>query len=372
MSQPAQALAIHESRPLTNPVLPLEGVREMVVYVQTVTRELMVEDEDYGNIPGVKNKILMQPGAQKLGLAFQLRPEYHESVQDHGSGHRTYDFKVVLIHRGSGQPVGEGVGSCSTLESKYRYRWDSTGRVVPQEYWEARDPEILGGPQFKPRKVQNRWQVFQQVEHPDPADYYNTCRKMAKKRAYVDAMITATACSHLFTQDLEETLPPTQASQETSSQPRPAQQQASAQERRPAPMPAATEAPPDDFDMPPIDAYDEPAPTQPAPNRSQQRPASAPGRGHSPGGRRGNLSEKQIKRAWAIAKSAGVGNPDRAIRQFQTEHGCVDGEGEPSFHAMTKEQYDEMCDVYLPNWEKHGENDNARQQRPDEDDDFPF
>ena len=44
----------------------------------------------------------------------------------------------------------------------------------------------------------------ERVEHDNPADYYNTILKMAKKRAYVDAIITATACSDIFTQDLEE------------------------------------------------------------------------------------------------------------------------------------------------------------------------
>jgi hypothetical protein len=49
------------------------------------------------------------------------------------------------------------------------------------------------------------------VEHDNPADYYNTCLKMAKKRAHVDAILTVTAASDIFTQDLEdmgEVLPP--------------------------------------------------------------------------------------------------------------------------------------------------------------------
>jgi hypothetical protein len=41
-------------------------------------------------------------------------------------------------------------------------------------------------------------------EHDNPADFYNTCEKMGKKRALVDATLTVTAASDIFTQDIEE------------------------------------------------------------------------------------------------------------------------------------------------------------------------
>jgi hypothetical protein len=42
------------------------------------------------------------------------------------------------------------------------------------------------------------------MENPDPADQYNTVLKMAKKRAQVDATLTAVGASDLLTQDLED------------------------------------------------------------------------------------------------------------------------------------------------------------------------
>jgi hypothetical protein len=42
------------------------------------------------------------------------------------------------------------------------------------------------------------------IEHDNPSDYYNTCLKMGKKRALVDAVLTSTAASDIFTQDIEE------------------------------------------------------------------------------------------------------------------------------------------------------------------------
>ncbi len=53
---------------------------------------------------------------------------------------------------------------------------------------------MASGKSFSRRKSQN----------DNPADEYNTVLKMAKKRAHIDAMLTATAASDIFTQDLDE------------------------------------------------------------------------------------------------------------------------------------------------------------------------
>ncbi len=42
------------------------------------------------------------------------------------------------------------------------------------------------------------------IEYDNPADYYNTCLKMAKKRALIDGTLNATGASHIFTQDVED------------------------------------------------------------------------------------------------------------------------------------------------------------------------
>jgi hypothetical protein len=42
------------------------------------------------------------------------------------------------------------------------------------------------------------------VENEDIADVYNTCLKIAKKRAIVDGTISATGCSDIFVQDAED------------------------------------------------------------------------------------------------------------------------------------------------------------------------
>lgn len=156
----------------------------------------------YGTIPGCGDKhALFQPGAHKLGLLFNLAPEYDITINDLPSGHREYEVVCRLTHRGTSRFVGQGVGVCTTMESKYRYRSESTGQEVPKAYWEDRDPDLLGGSGYSARKVNGKWMIFHRIAHDNPADYYNTVKKIAKKRAYNDAILTATAASDIFAPD---------------------------------------------------------------------------------------------------------------------------------------------------------------------------
>jgi hypothetical protein len=75
---------------------------------------------------------------------------------------------------------------------------------VPSKYWETRDRSLLGGDRFVPKKKDGKWVILERVEHDNPADYFNTVLKIAKKRAHVDAILTATAASDIFTQDAED------------------------------------------------------------------------------------------------------------------------------------------------------------------------
>lgn len=194
-----------------------EQLVAQVQMIQGVMKAVMKKDEHYGVIPGCGDKpTLLKPGAEKLATTFRLAPKYSVGITEMGNGHRDYQIKCTLIHIPTGTFVGEGVGGCSTLENKYRFRWDNTGRGVPKEYWETRDSSILGGPQYAVRKVGKAWLVFQKIEHDNPSDYYNTCLKMGKKRALVDAVITCTAASDIFTQDLED-MPKAASNQKTKA-----------------------------------------------------------------------------------------------------------------------------------------------------------
>lgn len=196
-----------------------ETIQKQVNTIQNVMHQVMKQGDHYGVIPGCGTKpTLLKPGAEKLSVTFRLAPSYDIRKTDLPGGHREYEVVCTLTHMSSGIVVGQGVGSCSTMEGKYRFRNaepEITETPVPKKYWDlkkgnrlAEAQELIGGKGFVPKKTEMGWMIAKltgdRVEHDNPADYYNTVLKMSKKRAHVDAVLTATAASDIFTQDIED------------------------------------------------------------------------------------------------------------------------------------------------------------------------
>ncbi len=198
--------------------LTVELVLGQVALIQRIMSAAMKEGEHYGRIPGCGDKpTLLKPGAEKLCLLFRLAPAYDVDERQLKRGHREYRVTTTLTSITTQVVIGQGVGSCSTMEGKYRFRAaaaEVTDRAVPRVYWEIRqeDPakaqELIGGKGFSVKKVDGQgWMIAkggEKVETDNSADHYNTVLKMAKKRALVDAVLTTTAASDIFTQDLED------------------------------------------------------------------------------------------------------------------------------------------------------------------------
>jgi hypothetical protein len=125
-------------------------------------REHMSEGEDYGIIPGGSKPTLFKPGAEKLNAVFGLSPlvEINNRIEDWDSGFVAYEVKVTLLNKRTQGIEAEGVGSCNSRERRYK--------------------------------------------NQDAANVANTILKMAKKRALIDATLSATRASGMFTQDLED------------------------------------------------------------------------------------------------------------------------------------------------------------------------
>lgn len=205
--------------------LSIEGVAHQVNKVQALMKRVLKKETHYGRIPGTNKESLYKAGAEKIGLTFRVGQRIHEETTDLGDGHYDFSYRVELYHTPSGQFLGEGVGSASTKESKYRYRKGTieTKVVVPMAYRKNPKVEVLIDA-LKTAKVKvpdeaeeilavknsNTGQLMIgyriRLENKDIADVYNTVRKMGKKRAYVDAIISAFALSDIFTQDIEEDL----------------------------------------------------------------------------------------------------------------------------------------------------------------------
>jgi hypothetical protein len=111
---------------------------------------------------------------------------------------------------------GSGVGSATTLESKYRYRDGQRkcprcgkeaiikGRAEFGGGWLCYARKGGCGAKWNDGDAEIEGQQTGKIENQDPADQHNTAEKIAAKRAYVSAVITATASGSLFTSDLEE------------------------------------------------------------------------------------------------------------------------------------------------------------------------
>ncbi len=164
----AGAVTAEGALPMPADVFPdfavsLEEAGRRIAMLKQFVREHMVEGEDYGVIPGASPKpTLFKPGAEKLNAIFGLAPvvEITNRVEDWDAGFAAYEIKVILINKRSGGVEAEGIGNCNSRERRYK--------------------------------------------NQDAANIANTLLKMAKKRALIDATLSATRASGMFTQDLED------------------------------------------------------------------------------------------------------------------------------------------------------------------------
>ena len=196
----------------------LEAIKSNFGIVQKAMESVLIKDVHYGVIPGTNNTkpTLLKPGADVLCSLFHLSPVYDYQGSDMGNGHREYMVTCTLSDL-TGRVLGQGVGLATTLEPKYRYRKGSiacpkcgkqTVQQSKQEYgggWYCAAKKGGCGAKFKADDPAIKGQnVPERTEHPDPAEYYNTCLKMAAKRAQVSAVLTVTGASAVLTQDLED------------------------------------------------------------------------------------------------------------------------------------------------------------------------
>jgi len=156
------ALAIVENlEPAT-----VSQVMQRINQFQNIIQKTLKDGHDYGVIPGTGNKpTLLKPGAEKILMLMGVTSEYQliERIQDYEQGFFAFTVKCVLSR--GGQVITEGLGHCNNREKKYR------------------------------------------SERQDPFTLANTCLKMAKKRAQIDAVLTIASLSEVFTQDLDEMEP---------------------------------------------------------------------------------------------------------------------------------------------------------------------
>lgn len=201
-----QAIDIYKG----NSVLKVDDVQNHAQLIHKLLKEVMKDGIHYGTIPGTLKPTLYKAGAEYINFMFRLSATYESKVRDLPNGHREVIATCTLTHIPTGKVWGDAIGSCTTMEGKYRFRNDIewTGDPVPKEYWSKRDVSLLGGRDFVAKKNDDgNWEIAKKsgkIEYDNPADYYNVVLKMAQKRAMVSADIGSTAASDIFTVDIED------------------------------------------------------------------------------------------------------------------------------------------------------------------------
>ena len=187
---------------------------------QGVVKEILIQDADYGVIPGTGTKpTLFKPGAEKVIKALNTCPEYTIDSQVDFKADPPffcYDVRCDLIAVGTGVKVASGVGNCNSMEGKYR--WRNAQKKCPLCGLEAvikGKAEFGGGWLCWKQKggCGEKWpdgaaviedQPVGKVLNEDTASLANTILKIAKKRAMVDATLGFAVLSDIFSQDLED------------------------------------------------------------------------------------------------------------------------------------------------------------------------
>jgi hypothetical protein len=141
----------------------IEAVQETlnkIVQFQSIVKNTLKKDLDYGIIPRCNKPSLLKPGAEKITMLLGLQTKFEIVSQqsDVENGFFRYQIKCTLLK--NNEILTEGFGSANTKESKY----------IKQ----------------------------------NPFTIDNTILKMAKKRALVDAVLLVASLSEIFTQDIED------------------------------------------------------------------------------------------------------------------------------------------------------------------------
>lgn len=143
-------------------VVTFAEAKHRLQQLQQFISEFMKPGVDYGIVPGTDKPTLLKPGAEKLCeiYGFAKEVEILRQTEEYALPLFAYTVKVRLVSKIEGFTEAEGVGAANSREKKFLKQ--------------------------------------------DPFTIQNTLLKMAKKRALVDAVLSATRSSGLFTQDMED------------------------------------------------------------------------------------------------------------------------------------------------------------------------
>lgn len=212
-------------------VMTVEQAVARLKEFQRFVDAVMVKEVDYGIIPGTDKPTLLKPGAEKLCEMYGLAPviQVTHRIEDWDKPFFHYECRCELLSKRTGRVVAVGVGSCNSRERRYADRW-----VFASEIPAGVDREGLQRREFTGRDGKRYVKYLWHNE--DIYTLVNTILKMAKKRALIDATLSATRSSGMFTQDIEDWVEPERSNADHKPVPAQAQPEPSRRPQSSAPV----------------------------------------------------------------------------------------------------------------------------------------
>ena len=195
--------------PVATPPQLMQAHAATVEFIKSVLKE----GTDYGVIPGTGDKpALLKAGAERLTAGYGLRPEYDDPIESECDHDRENAYTLTKWVKRD-KPKNRDV--------EYDMKADGRGRNKKfGSNWVWQECEIEEGVSRGLYRYVIRCRLFlgdrevgqgvgscSSMETKyirSPRDSENTILKMAKKRAYVDAVLTTLGLSDRFTQDVED------------------------------------------------------------------------------------------------------------------------------------------------------------------------
>ena len=200
------SVVLYEERSLFIPPKEVEERLDAINTMAAIIQKKLKKDHDFGVIPGTQKPTLLKPGAEKMTKILNLADVYEiiEKTLNWEKPFFYFEVKCSLVSLISGQVVSEGLGSCNSLEDRYRWRWVFKNELPKKNLDDKGNPfpEVEFRQRFS-EKTQKYYTQYR-IENDNIYTLVNTLMKIAEKRALVDAALHAGRLSDLFTQDVED------------------------------------------------------------------------------------------------------------------------------------------------------------------------
>lgn len=171
------------STPLVVSPAQIAQTTQSLATLRKMIQDVLLQDVDYGTVPGVPEEFLWEPGANQIIAAFNC----HVGSARVLSQTTTDDLiaavlEIPLISFQTNQEVACCVGAASTTEVKHKYRWIKKYELADWGY--VTEEQIRS---LKTKPIPNTRDFKYQIRNPEPGDLLNTIWKIAFKRGMVGA-----------------------------------------------------------------------------------------------------------------------------------------------------------------------------------------